>query len=61
MPPGPLQAPLMDGLQRSAVLLHGFAKCQGVHDVDKASPRGWEGRGVADFDKVGIVEEEEDG
>jgi hypothetical protein len=51
----------MDGLQHSAVLLRGFAECQGIHVVDKAGPRGWEGRGVADFDKVGIVEEEEDG
>ncbi len=45
----------------TAVLLHGFAKCQGIHVVNKAGPRGWEGRGVAGIHKVGIVEEEKDG
>ncbi len=60
MPPGPLQAALMDHLQHSAVLLHRFVECQVVHIVNKAGPRGWESQGVADFDKVGIVKEEED-
>jgi hypothetical protein len=40
MPPGPHQAALVDNLQCSAVLLRGFAKCQGVQVVNKAGPRG---------------------
>jgi hypothetical protein len=49
----------MDSLQRSAVLFYQFAKCQSVHIVDKAGPRSWEGRVVAGFNKIGVVEEEE--
>ncbi len=60
MPHGPLQAPLLDSLQRSAVLLCRFAKRQGIHIDNKACPRSWEGWGAAGLDEVGIVEEEED-
>jgi hypothetical protein len=59
MTPGPLQAPLIDSLQRSAVLLCCFAKSQSIHIVNEAGLRSWESCGVAGFDKVGIVEEEE--
>ncbi len=61
MLPGLLQAALMDSSQLFVFLLRKFAKCQGLHDVDKAGHRGCEGRRVADFDMVGIVEEEKDG
>ncbi len=51
----------MDSLQYSAVLFCLFAKGQGIHIVHKASPRAWERRGVAGVNKVGIVEQEENG
>ncbi len=60
MPSCPLQAPHVDCLLHSAVVLHRFAKCPGVYVVNKASPSCRQSRGVADLNKVGIVEEEED-
>ncbi len=52
MPASPLKAMLMDGLQRSALLLSCFAKSQGVHVVDKADARGWCGVLVAGVEKM---------
>jgi hypothetical protein len=60
VPPSLLRAPLVDSLQCCAVFLCQFAECQGIHFVNKAGPSGWGSWGAADFDKVGIEEEEED-
>jgi hypothetical protein len=51
----------MDSLQHSAVLFCQFANSKGIHIVNKASPNSSEGGYAEDFDKVGIVEHEEDG
>ncbi len=59
MPFGLLQATLVNSFKHSAVLLCQNAKSQGIHIVNKASPRSWEGQGVVGFDKVGNVEEED--
>ncbi len=61
MPSDTLQALLMNSLHCSAVLLCQFAIGQGVHIVNKTSPRGWESWGVADLNEVSIVEEGYDG
>ncbi len=59
MPPGQLQALLIDGLQHSAVFLCQFALGQSIQIVGKAGSKRWEGHGVASPYLVGIVEEEE--
>ncbi len=51
VPLGPLQALLVDSLQRYAVLLCRFAKSQCIHIVNTTGPRGWQNWWVADFDK----------
>jgi hypothetical protein len=50
----------VDSLLHFAVHHSRFAKGQGVHIINKAGPRSLEGRGVAGFNKVDIVEEVKD-
>ncbi len=61
IPPGPLQALLMNSSECSAVLFGQFSKGRCIHILNKASLRSREGRGVVSFDKVGVVEEKWEG
>ncbi len=60
MPPGLLQALLVEYQQCSAVLFCCFAKGYDVHIINKASARSWDGKGVANINEVSIVDREYD-